>query len=216
MHLSYPDIVFDLTIKLEYEFRSTGSKQNRIEACTNSAQNSLVTDWSRSWEFSPFFLQVMSAHSNYVRIRVPAPGSINHISSESDKEEEKSLLLDDGEVSEEILWGTAGGETVELLCTARGLLKKMSQRVFVGDMVHVINIDWVMGQGTNSYIPSCSTDFWQQKWKYVTLRFEVWHSIRHQWIFFSCLICHMQTYPRCNVSTECLYRRKWAPSWLCC
>eukprot|EP00775_Hariotina_reticulata_P010726 gene10726-10883_t len=34
----------------------------------------------------------------------------------------------------------------QLLCTVRALLKKMNQRVLVGDRVRVINIDWNEGR----------------------------------------------------------------------
>ena len=91
----------------------------------------------------------MSAHSNFVRIRVPAPESQKSTSGSdaSAVEPAQSSPLEGGEVSREAVWGAAGGETVELLCTSRGLLKKMAQRVYVGDIVKVTNIDWVMNQG---------------------------------------------------------------------
>ena len=36
---------------------------------------------------------------------------------------------------------------VELLCIVRALLKKLRERVLVGDYVRVISIDWVEAQG---------------------------------------------------------------------
>ena len=87
--------------------------------------------------------QVMSAQANFVRIRVPAPGTEPAPGSGAPPLEECGYPED---FSEAALW--ADGETLELLCTARALLKKMNQRVFVGDFVRVTNIDWASGQGT--------------------------------------------------------------------
>ena len=127
----------------------------------------------------------MSAHSNFVRIRVPALGETQNLQSLSQAKHEEGgspvkaehstkeqsetdaemqthseISVDDAEndsgnvalspeeeVSRDAIRGASGADTVELLCTSRGLLKKMAQKVFVGDMVRVTNIDWVMGQG---------------------------------------------------------------------
>ena len=43
--------------------------------------------------------------------------------------------------------GPDGQQPVELLCTVRALLKKMQERVLVGDNVRVISIDWVESRG---------------------------------------------------------------------
>ena len=45
---------------------------------------------------------------------------------------------------------------VELLCTVRALLKKMRERVLVGDHVRVFSIDWVESQGTPPHIDRLS------------------------------------------------------------
>lgn len=74
-----------------------------------------------------------------MRIRVPQPSASPAAESSEDTPEQ---------LTDEVLWGVAGTDTVELLCTVRALLKKMKQRVFVGDFVKVINIDWTSNQGT--------------------------------------------------------------------
>ena len=89
--------------------------------------------------------QVMSAQANFVRIRVPLPSTEAAAGSGAPPLEDCGYPED---FSEAALWGQADGETRELLCTARALLKKMNQRVFVGDFVTVTNIDWASGQGT--------------------------------------------------------------------
>lgn len=40
--------------------------------------------------------------------------------------------------------------TVELLCVVRALLKKMRERVLVGDFVRVISIDWIDMRGESA------------------------------------------------------------------
>lgn len=84
--------------------------------------------------------QVMSAQANFMRIKVAQPTA----QSTADRERPEDSLK---EFSESTLWGAQGAETVELLCTVRALLKKMKQRVYVGDYVSVSNIDWTSRQG---------------------------------------------------------------------
>lgn len=74
---------------------------------------------------------VLSAQANYVRVLVPTQ---------------------DGP-------GANGGEMGhrELLCTSRGVLKKMEQRVRVGDRVRVCSVDWVDGRAfVDSILPRTS------------------------------------------------------------
>lgn len=44
----------------------------------------------------------------------------------------------------------------ELLCIVRALLKKIKQRVLVGDFVEVSSIDWTDGRGLYQSILQCS------------------------------------------------------------
>lgn len=43
--------------------------------------------------------------------------------------------------------GGGGAPGAELLCTVRGLLKKMDRRVLVGDRVRVAAVDWADRSG---------------------------------------------------------------------
>jgi hypothetical protein len=97
----------------------------------------------------------MSAQANFVRVRVPEPGSLTA---------EDAPLPWNSRVggSESVIastWQLAGAASVELLCTSRGLLKKMKQKVFVGDLVSLTNIDWTIGQGTPPPCPFPALSF---------------------------------------------------------
>lgn len=84
------------------------------------------------------YVQVMSAHANFVSVHVPKPSS--PVSEDPTEDPPQSSPQD-------FIWELADQPTVSLLCTARGLLKKMKQKVFVGDIVTVSNIDWIIAQG---------------------------------------------------------------------
>jgi hypothetical protein len=52
--------------------------------------------------------------------------------------------------------GNAPSERTELLCTVRGLLKKIKQSVLVGDRVRVAGIDWEDRRGARAPLcPRC-------------------------------------------------------------
>lgn len=54
---------------------------------------------------------------------------------------------------------TASGQTPplsDLLCVPRGLLKKIKQKVLVGDKVKVVGIDWPDAQGMSCRLTSLS------------------------------------------------------------
>jgi putative ribosome biogenesis GTPase RsgA len=58
--------------------------------------------------------------------------------------------------------GDGRGDRLELLCTVRGLLKKIKQSVLVGDRVRVAAIDWEdrRGEGpTGRYYLTCCARF---------------------------------------------------------
>lgn len=84
----------------------------------------------------------MSAHANFVSVHVPQPGCSHTAGPLSDKPPPDGL--------QSFIWQLAGIPTADLLCTSRGLLKKMKQKVFVGDIVSVSNIDWIQNQGAGS------------------------------------------------------------------
>ncbi len=88
---------------------------------------------------------MMSAQANFVRVRVNQPSQDGPPVNEEGGE--------GGEAVDASIWQLAGGEGVELLCTSRGLLKKMKQKVFVGDLVSLINIDWATNQGKPPSLP---------------------------------------------------------------
>ncbi|KAK9908042.1 hypothetical protein WJX75_002003 [Coccomyxa subellipsoidea] len=69
--------------------------------------------------------QVMSAQANFV-----------------------SVVLDAANDPEEVTLDGQGGRRTELLCTVRGILKKIKQSVLVGDRVRVAGIDWDDRRGT--------------------------------------------------------------------
>lgn len=46
-----------------------------------------------------------------------------------------------------------GGSRTELLCTVRGILKKIKQSVLVGDRVRVAGIDWDDRRGARHSLP---------------------------------------------------------------
>ena len=48
----------------------------------------------------------------------------------------------------------------ELLCVVRALLKKIKQRVLVGDYVEVSSIDWTDGRGGSTLCPAACTWAW--------------------------------------------------------
>ncbi len=81
----------------------------------------------------------MSAHANFVSVHVPQPSSLQCREGTGDPPQDTS--------PQNFIWELAGKPTTSLLCTARGLLKKMKQKVFVGDIVTVSNIDWITAQG---------------------------------------------------------------------
>ena len=47
-----------------------------------------------------------------------------------------------------------GGRRTELLCTVRGILKKIKQSVLVGDRVRVAGIDWDDRRGARQSLPT--------------------------------------------------------------
>ena len=51
--------------------------------------------------------------------------------------------------------GPANTGHVELLCIVRALLKKMREKVLVGDTVRVTGIDWVEAQGALLQAATC-------------------------------------------------------------
>ncbi|KAK9820948.1 hypothetical protein WJX81_002551 [Elliptochloris bilobata] len=73
--------------------------------------------------------QVMSAQANFVRVHAdyPLPAAAEASCAQRD---------------------TGGERPAELLCTVRGLLKKMERRVLVGDRVRVTAVDWGDRSGT--------------------------------------------------------------------
>lgn len=81
----------------------------------------------------------MSAHANFVAVHVPEPSSLHSGEHTEDPPPESS--------PQSFIWELADQPTISLLCTSRGLLKKMKQKVFVGDIVTVSNIDWITAQG---------------------------------------------------------------------
>lgn len=56
-------------------------------------------------------------------------------------------------VSREVTLDGQGGSRTELLCTVRGILKKIKQSVLVGDRVRVAGIDWDDRRGARHSIP---------------------------------------------------------------
>ena len=85
----------------------------------------------------------MSAHANFVSVHVPKPSGSQSEQSSDDYPPQSS--------PQNFIWDLAEQPTVSLLCTSRGLLKKMKQKVFVGDIVTVSNIDWIIAQGNRQH-----------------------------------------------------------------
>lgn len=78
-----------------------------------------------------------------MRVRVPQPSKDEATPQPWDPSEDEASL-------DASIWKLAGAASVELLCTSRGLLKKMKQKVFVGDLVSLTNIDWTSSQGKHA------------------------------------------------------------------
>lgn len=51
-------------------------------------------------------------------------------------------------------------QTVDILCTVRALLKKMQERVLVGDDVRLISIDWIDLRGRSRLTLSLIVALW--------------------------------------------------------
>jgi hypothetical protein len=113
-------------------------------------------------------VQVISAEANYVRVNIshldtsaaaaaedssPQTSSSSSSSPSSSSQEEEaeqllhSRLASYAQASSSSSSSNLQPPRTELLCTVRALLKKISQRVLVGDRVRVHGIDWLGGRG---------------------------------------------------------------------
>uniref|UniRef100_A0A383WD87 EngC GTPase domain-containing protein n=1 Tax=Tetradesmus obliquus TaxID=3088 RepID=A0A383WD87_TETOB len=116
------------------------------------------------------FGQVISAEANYVRVNIShldasaaadsspeatsSSGSSSSSSPSSSQDEDAEQLLHSRHASNSQASSSSSSSSshvppprTQLLCTVRALLKKINQRVLVGDRVRVHGIDWLEGRG---------------------------------------------------------------------
>lgn len=96
-------------------------------------------------------LQVMAAEANYVRVDVQRLGSLGTANVGTSS---SAAAGADGAGAADAAHGGGAGAAAppapprgQLLCTVRALLKKVRQRVLVGDVVSVGSVDWAAGRG---------------------------------------------------------------------
>lgn len=112
-------------------------------------------------------MQVITAEANYVRVNIShldtsaaadssseassSSSSSNSPSSRQDEDEEQLLQSRHASNSQASSSSSSSSRVppprTQLLCTVRALLKKINQRVLVGDRVRVHGIDWLEGRG---------------------------------------------------------------------
>ncbi|BDA45177.1 probable small ribosomal subunit biogenesis GTPase RsgA [Coccomyxa sp. Obi] len=102
---------------------SSAGAQHRI--VSSSAGNSTKVEEATESRPAQAYGQVMSAQANFVSVVLDMPNSDTQDASD-----------------------VAGEKRTELLCTVRGILKKIKQSVLVGDRVRVAGIDWDDQRGT--------------------------------------------------------------------
>jgi ribosome biogenesis GTPase len=112
--------------------------------------------------------QVLAAQANFMRVLIHPNqlteeekqtriDQINDARQRAEEAGQKCSVLDDLDLD----------APVTLLCNVRALLKKIKQRVLVGDFVRVIGIDWVDNRGKDTH--TCSG-----------LRTRHWHRLGRQ------------------------------------
>lgn len=94
-------------------------------------------------------VQVISAEANFVRVNI---SHLDHSSSTSTTSSSSSSPAQDAHAASPTQTQPQTQPQVpppvpQLLCTVRALLKKIGQRVLVGDNVRVHPIDWADGRG---------------------------------------------------------------------
>jgi hypothetical protein len=131
-------------------------------------------------------LQVISAEANYVRVNIShldmsaaansstaSTSSSSSATSSQDEEAEQHHLQQQqqDDLLQSRLASNAQASSssssssdhmqpprTQLLCTVRALLKKINQRVLVGDRVHVHGIDWLEGRGVVESVQQRSSE----------------------------------------------------------
>ena len=91
--------------------------------------------------------QIVSAQANFVKVRVVRSARTDEVLPPLEEMDAAAALTSPagGEERRE-------GEGAELLCVVRNLLKKMKQRVLVGDLVRLVSVDWVVAQGAHQLL----------------------------------------------------------------